>query len=84
MRVPICSPSVSCSTRWQRDSTFKGESSGAVFNEILHQDPVAVVRLNTRIPPELERLIEKGHGEGLRHALPERGGDAGGLESSEA
>jgi Tol biopolymer transport system component len=38
---------------------FKGESSGAVFNEILHQDPVAVVRLNTRIPPELERLIEK-------------------------
>lgn len=38
---------------------FKGESSGAVFNEILHQDPVAAVRLNTRIPPELERLIEK-------------------------
>src|SRR5882762_10001578 len=38
---------------------FKGESSGAVFNEILHQDPVAVVRLNTRIPPELDRLIEK-------------------------
>ncbi len=38
---------------------FKGESSGAVFNEILHKDPVAAVRLNTGIPPELERLIEK-------------------------
>ena len=38
---------------------FKGESSGAVFNEILHKDPVATVRLNTGIPPELERLIEK-------------------------
>ena len=38
---------------------FKGESSGAVFNEILHKDPVAAVRLNTGIHTELERLIEK-------------------------
>src|SRR2546427_135676 len=38
---------------------FKGESSGAVFNEILHKDPVPAVRLNTGILPELERLIEK-------------------------
>jgi eukaryotic-like serine/threonine-protein kinase len=38
---------------------FKGESSGAVFNEILHKDPPAAVRLNTAIPAELEQLIKK-------------------------
>ncbi len=38
---------------------FKGESSGAVFNEILHKDPPAAVRLNPAIPLELEQLIKK-------------------------
>jgi serine/threonine protein kinase len=38
---------------------FKGESSGAVFNEILHKDPTAPVRLNPAVPPELELLIKK-------------------------
>ena len=38
---------------------FKGESSGAIFNEILNKDPVAVVRLNPSTPPELEQLINK-------------------------
>jgi len=38
---------------------FKGESSGAVFNEILHGVPTAAVRINPAIPAELERLIEK-------------------------
>jgi len=38
---------------------FKGESSGAVFNEILHKDPPAAVRLNPSIPGELEQLIKK-------------------------
>jgi len=38
---------------------FKGESSGAVFNEILHKDPTPVVRLNPAIPLELEQLIKK-------------------------
>jgi eukaryotic-like serine/threonine-protein kinase len=39
---------------------FKGESSGAIFDEILHKNPVAAVRLNTRVPPELEQLIAEG------------------------
>jgi len=38
---------------------FKGESSGAIFNEILNKVPVAAVRLNPSIPPELEQLINK-------------------------
>ncbi len=38
---------------------FKGESSGAIFNEILHKDPPAAVRLNPTIPTELEQLIKK-------------------------
>jgi serine/threonine protein kinase len=38
---------------------FKGESSGAVFNEILHKDPPAAVRINPTIPAELEQLIKK-------------------------
>jgi len=38
---------------------FKGESSGAIFNEILHKDPPAAVRLNPAIPTELEQLIKK-------------------------
>ena len=38
---------------------FQGESSGAIFNEILHKDPTAVVRLNSTVPQELEQLIKK-------------------------
>jgi serine/threonine protein kinase len=38
---------------------FKGESSGAIFNEILNKHPVPAVRLNARVPPELEQLIGK-------------------------
>ena len=38
---------------------FKGDSSGAVFDEILHKNPVTAVRLDTKIPSELERLINK-------------------------
>ena len=38
---------------------FKGDSSGAIFDEILHKNPVAPVRLNTNIPLEFEQLINK-------------------------
>ena len=38
---------------------FKGESSGAIFDAILHSSPVAPVRLNREVPVELERIINR-------------------------
>jgi serine/threonine protein kinase/Tol biopolymer transport system component len=38
---------------------FKGESSGAIFDAILHKNPVAAVRLNTVLPAEFEQVIHK-------------------------
>src|SRR3984885_12417656 len=38
---------------------FRGESSGAIFNSILNNAPVAPVRLNPDLPAELERIINK-------------------------
>jgi serine/threonine protein kinase/Tol biopolymer transport system component len=38
---------------------FQGESSGAIFDSILHKNPVAPVRLNHTLPPEFEQLICK-------------------------
>ena len=39
---------------------FKGDTSGAIFDEILHKDPVDLVRLNTAVPAELAQVIHKG------------------------
>jgi TolB-like protein/predicted Ser/Thr protein kinase len=38
---------------------FKGDTSGAIFDDILHGAPIAPVRLNREISVELERVIDK-------------------------
>jgi serine/threonine protein kinase/Tol biopolymer transport system component len=38
---------------------FRGDSTGAVFDAILHKEPTEAVRLNTTVPAELQRIIDK-------------------------
>lgn len=39
---------------------LKGDSSGAIFDEILHKEPVNPCHLNATLPAELARVIHKG------------------------
>src|SRR6516225_621349 len=38
---------------------FKGDSTGGVFDAILHKEPMEAIRLNTAVPAELQRIIDK-------------------------
>ena len=38
---------------------FKGDTSGAISNNILHKAPTAPIRLNTEIPAKLEEVINR-------------------------
>jgi eukaryotic-like serine/threonine-protein kinase len=38
---------------------FTGNTTGGIFDSILHKDPTEATRLNTAIPAELQRILEK-------------------------
>ena len=38
---------------------FGGQTTAVIFDEILNRAPLAAMRFNTAVPPELERIIDK-------------------------
>jgi len=38
---------------------FRGDTTGAIFDSVLHKAPATLARINPEIPAELERIIQK-------------------------
>src|SRR5262249_29656006 len=38
---------------------FSGETSGAIFDSVLHGTPATPARLNPQVPPDVERVIQR-------------------------
>src|SRR6516164_985583 len=61
---------------------FYGNSSAAIFHAILGLAPASPLTLNPRLPPELERIVSKGAGEGPKPSLPTCGRHPHGPEAA--
>ena len=45
--------------RWRLESCFKGETTAAFFDSLIHSVPDWPLRFNPSTPPELERIVRK-------------------------
>src|SRR6202049_820977 len=55
---------------------FRGDSTATIFEAILNRAPVAPIRLNPGVPPDLERIHQPGAGKRPGAAVSGRGGNA--------